>query len=30
MNSVMTKQFYKQRSNFEKACVKRDEKLNIS
>lgn len=29
MNSVMTKQFYKQRSNFEKACVKRDEKLTF-
>ena len=27
MNSVMTKQFYKQRSDFEKSCVTRDEKL---
>ena len=29
MNSVMTKQFYKQRSDFEKSCVTRDEKLTF-
>ena len=29
MNSVMTKQFYKKRSDFEKSCVTRDEKLTF-
>ena len=29
MNSVMTKQFYKQRSDFEKSCVEREQKYPL-